>query len=42
LTNYTLYTITLNAVVDGTAVLTDTTTVMPTDLFVFLPVVLKD
>ncbi len=42
LTNYTLYTITLNAMVDGTAVLTDTATVTPTDLFVFLPVVLKD
>lgn len=41
LTNYSLYTITLNAMVDGTAILTDTVTVMPTDLFVYLPVVLK-
>jgi hypothetical protein len=42
LTNYTLYTMTLNAMVEGTAVLTATATVMPTDLFVFLPVVLND
>jgi hypothetical protein len=39
LTNYTPYTVTLNAIVDSTPILTDTVTVMPTDLFVYLPVV---
>ncbi|NKQ36360.1 MAG: hypothetical protein HF973_12175 [Chloroflexi bacterium] len=42
LTNYTFYTITLNAVVDGTAVLTDTITVMPTDIFVYLPLATRN
>ena len=41
LTNYTTYDITLNAMFSGSPVLTATTTVMPTDRFVFLPVVLK-
>jgi hypothetical protein len=41
-TNYAWYTVTLNAVLDGAPVLTDTTTVMPTDLFAYLPVVLED
>jgi len=40
-TNYYWYTVTLNAVLDGAPVLTDTATVMPTDLFVYLPLVLK-
>ena len=37
LTNYTLYAITLNAMLDGAPVLTDTVTVMPTDRIVVLP-----
>jgi hypothetical protein len=41
LTNYVWYTVTLNAVVDSTPFLTDTVRVMPTDRFVFLPLVLK-
>ena len=40
-TNYTLYTITLNAMLNSTPILTDTVTIMPTDLFVFLPLVVK-
>ncbi len=39
LTNYTPYTVTLNAIVDSAPIMTDTVTVMPTDLFVYLPVV---
>jgi hypothetical protein len=42
LTNYTVYTVTLNAIVDSAPVLTDTIAVMPTDLLVHLPAVLKD
>ena len=42
LTNYTTYDITLNAMVSGSPVLTDTVSVMPTDLFVFLPIVLNE
>lgn len=42
LTNYVWYTVTLDSMLDGAPVLTDTTTVMPTDLFVHLPLVLKD
>ena len=42
LTNYTTYDITLNAMVPGSPVLTDTVSVMPTDLFVFLPIVLNE
>ena len=41
LTNYTWYTVTLNDVLDGTPVLTDTATVMPTDLSTYLPLVVK-
>ena len=39
LTNYTPYTVTLSAMLDGSPILTDTITVIPTDIFVFLPVV---
>ncbi|VAW42929.1 hypothetical protein MNBD_CHLOROFLEXI01-3207 [hydrothermal vent metagenome] len=41
LTNYTLYDVTLNAMLSGAPVLTDTVSVMPTDLLVYLPVVQK-
>jgi hypothetical protein len=41
LTNYTWYTITLNAMSDTTPILTDTVQVMPTDRVVYLPLVLK-
>ncbi|NKQ36824.1 MAG: hypothetical protein HF973_14580 [Chloroflexi bacterium] len=41
LTNYTPYTVTLNGMLAGSPVLTDTVTVMPTDLFVYLPVAQK-
>ena len=41
LTNYTWYTVTLNAIVDGAPILTDTITVMPTDRLVYLPIVEK-
>jgi unsaturated rhamnogalacturonyl hydrolase len=41
LTNYTWYTVTLNAMLDSTACLTDTVTVMPTDHLVYLPLVLR-
>jgi hypothetical protein len=37
LTNYTWYTVTLNAVLTGTPFLTDTAAVMPTDITVYLP-----
>ncbi|MCB8977927.1 MAG: hypothetical protein H6657_10930 [Ardenticatenaceae bacterium] len=37
LTNYTTYDITLNAMVSGSPVLTDTVSVMPTDLLLYLP-----
>jgi parallel beta-helix repeat protein len=39
LTNYIPYTVTLNAVLDGTAVLTDTVTVMPTDRWISIPMI---
>ena len=39
--SYVTYTITLNAMIDGSTILTDTVTVMPTDIFIYLPVVLK-
>ncbi len=39
LTNYVPYTVTLNAVLDGTAVLTDTMTVMPTDRWISIPMI---
>jgi hypothetical protein len=41
LTNYVWYTVTLNAMLDSTPFLTDTVRVMPTDRFVYLPLVLK-
>jgi hypothetical protein len=41
LTNYVWYTVTLNAMLDSTPFLTDTVRVMPTDIFVYLPIVLK-
>lgn len=41
LTNYTFYTITLNAMVGSTPSLTDTVTAMPTDIWVYLPLVLR-
>jgi len=37
LTNYTLYSVTVNAMLDGTPVLTETVTAMPTDRLVVLP-----
>jgi len=39
LTNYVWYSVTLNAMVDTTPILTDTVMVMPTDRFVYLPLV---
>jgi hypothetical protein len=39
MTNYSLYTVTLNAMLDSTPFLTDTVTVMPTDHIVYLPLV---
>ena len=39
LTNYTLYGVTLNAMLSGTPILTDTVTIMPTDIFIHLPTV---
>ena len=41
LTNYTLYTVTLNGMLGSTPFLTDTVRVMPTDIFVHLPLVLR-
>jgi hypothetical protein len=41
LTNYQWYTVTLNAMLDSTPFLTDTVRVMPTDRFVYLPLVLR-
>lgn len=41
LTNYEMYTITLEAIEGDTAVYTDTITLMPTDQFVYLPIVLR-
>ncbi len=41
LTNYTRYTITLNALLNNAPLLTDTATAMPTDIFVYLPLVIK-
>jgi hypothetical protein len=42
LTNYVWYTVTLNAVLDSTSFLTDTVRVMPTDIRIYLPLVLKE
>ena len=41
LQNYTFYEITLTAVDNGVAIMTDTVSVMPTDIFSFLPFVMK-
>jgi hypothetical protein len=41
LTNYTWYTVTLSAMLGETPVLSDTVRVMPTDRFVYLPLVLR-
>ncbi len=41
LSNYTWYTVTLSALLDTTAILSDTVRVMPTDRVVYLPLVLK-
>lgn len=41
LTNYAPYTLTLQAMLDGSPFLTDTVTATPTDLFIYLPVMLK-
>jgi hypothetical protein len=41
LTNYVWYTVTLNAMLDASPILTDAVRVMPTDHFVYLPLVLK-
>ena len=41
LTNYTFYTVTLNAMLESTPFLTDTVRVMPSDIFIYLPFVLK-
>lgn len=41
LTNFVLYNVTLTAMVDGSPVLTDTVSVMPTNQFVYLPVVVR-
>jgi hypothetical protein len=42
LTNYEWYTVTLSTLVDSTALLSDTVRVMPTDIFVHLPLVLRE
>jgi parallel beta-helix repeat protein len=42
LSNYVWYTVTLNAMLDSTPFLTDTVRVMPTDIFVHLPLVLRE
>ena len=39
MTNYTWYTVTLSAMLDGTPFLTDAVQVMPTDRLVYLPLV---
>jgi hypothetical protein len=41
LTNYTPYTVTLTGMVSGSPILTDTVTVRPTDIYVYLPLVVK-
>ncbi len=41
LTNYRWYTVTLNAMLDSTPILTDSIELMPTDRLVYLPLVLK-
>jgi hypothetical protein len=42
LVNYEWYTVTLNAMVDAAPILTDTVRVMPTDIFVYLPLIMKE
>jgi len=42
LANYVPYTVTLKAMLDSTPFLTDTVTVMPTDIILYLPAVIKD
>lgn len=42
LTNYSLYTITLNAIQESTPILTDTISVMPTDRIVLLPLIRRE
>jgi hypothetical protein len=42
LNNYEWYTVTLKGMVDSNVLFSDTATVMPTDIFVYLPVVLKE
>jgi len=41
LTNYTWYTVTLSGMLESTPFLTDTVKIMPTDIFIYLPIVLK-
>jgi hypothetical protein len=41
LANYVPYDITLNAILNSTPVLTDTVTVMPTDIYLYLPLLFK-
>jgi len=41
LTNYELYTVTLSAMVDTTAIYSDTVAVMPTDILVYVPLILR-
>ena len=41
LTNYTWYTVTLDAMLDSTPILTGTVTVMPTDINMYLPLVIR-
>jgi hypothetical protein len=41
MTNYYPYRVTLNAILDGTPILTDTVTVMPTDIILYLPLMDK-
>jgi hypothetical protein len=42
LTNYASYTVTVSAMVGPTALFSDTVTAMPTDIFVYLPLVLRE
>ncbi len=41
LSNYVWYTVTLNAMLDATSIMSDTVRVMPTDRLVYLPLMLK-
>jgi hypothetical protein len=40
--NHEWYTVTLDGMVDGSSWVSDTVRVMPTDIFVYLPVILRD